>query len=765
MVTTSAILLMAVWNNNVENIHNTLNSRLDLAHATMMRQIDKQKDKLMLNVHNLSNNPKFINALTNGNETEISEAMESAKSFLKANMLTLLDENDKIQSSTDSLIFSIPQEQLSKMALLARETGVTAEIRQIGSQLYYTLYVPTKSLDDAKLIIITYVVNKRFVEGIKALINAEVSFITGLESNYVLSTLPADKVSHMSLKNSLIDDDSGFAWKLAPLWSKQHYFSKNYDISEFQNPIINTIYLSLNAETVTQDFLKLQLTISLIALSAVGVALIAGRLLSKDITKPIEVVAEHASQISKGEYSQPISMDTCSIELEKMIHAFNAMQNSVQEREREIVQTAQTDPLTGLHTRTYVKELLKEKYLGIRYFQAIGINIFGFRGINDVFGYHCGDLCLQELANRVKKLGGETARLTGGEILWLPDTVKTQDELIAIKRTFDVPVNYKEFKVPLKTAVGIVDCQTSTTNPEDLFKRLNIIIDEAQISRKLFLSFDDSIERKYLRRLSIISNLKKALFEDSEELALVYQPKLDLINNSIHQAEALIRWNNPALGFVAPDEFIGIAEQAGFVSVVTKWVLKRAVRDVLAFKAHGIDINVAVNISPEDVMDNEFVPYIQQLLDESQLDCEAISFELTESVIVKEPQKAIERIQILRDAGFKIAVDDFGTGYSSLSYLTQLPIDLLKIDRCFVRNLAKETGDQAICQTVIELASKFELEVVAEGIEDVESLTLLKSWGCHWGQGYYINRPVPAKEFVRWVKEYQANNLSQDANV
>ncbi|MFT5541624.1 MAG: diguanylate cyclase (GGDEF)-like protein [Glaciecola sp.] len=224
-----------------------------------------------------------------------------------------------------------------------------------------------------------------------------------------------------------------------------------------------------------------------------------------------------------------------------MSRAFDTMQDSIQDREQKVIYQARHDVLTTLYNRNHAEVLLTERFNSKVTFQAIGINIYGFRGVNDTFGYHNGDLCLYELAQRVIALGGLSARLTGGELLWVPDKILSAEELIIVKEKLDGDVMADDLSIPMTLAIGVINCPPDTHSPSELFRRMNIVIDEAQITRHFILNFSQELEEKYTRRLSIITELKKELFNTQGELALFYQPKFNLVDKEVTAVEALIR--------------------------------------------------------------------------------------------------------------------------------------------------------------------------------------------------------------------------------
>jgi EAL domain-containing protein (putative c-di-GMP-specific phosphodiesterase class I) len=267
------------------------------------------------------------------------------------------------------------------------------------------------------------------------------------------------------------------------------------------------------------------------------------------------------------------------------------------------------------------------------------------------------------------------------------------------------------------------------------------------------LPFNSELEERYSRRLSIITELKNTLEHAREELSLNYQPKLDLKNGKVTHVEALIRWTNARLGFVSPEDFIAVAEQAGFIENITSWVVNRAIDDAARFREANIDVSVAINLSAKDIMSPALLPKILALLKAKNLHAECLSFEITEGDLVRDHDKAITHLKAFRNEGFEIAIDDFGTGYSSMAYLQNLPVNTLKVDKSFVLKLHQQDGDQKIVKTVISLAHSFDMNVVAEGVENVEALILLAEWGCELAQGYYICKPTTADKLITWYND------------
>ena len=239
----------------------------------------------------------------------------------------------------------------------------------------------------------------------------------------------------------------------------------------------------------------------------------------------------------------------------------------------------------------------------------------------------------------------------------------------------------------------------------------------------------------------------------SRQMYLVYQPKINISTGQIHSVEALIRWNHPSKGFIPPSDFIPVAEHSNLIENITDFVLKQAILQLNLWQRSGIFVNIAVNISSHNLLQPNFVNNVLKLLNEKELTEESLEVEITEGALINDFQYVLEGLNRLKDANIKISLDDFGTGYSSLQYLQKLPIDFLKIDQSFVRNLSSNKESREIVKTVVDLAHSINLKAIAEGIENAEDYEYLKSINCDLGQGYYMAKPLTSNAFISWYSE------------
>jgi EAL domain-containing protein (putative c-di-GMP-specific phosphodiesterase class I) len=267
-----------------------------------------------------------------------------------------------------------------------------------------------------------------------------------------------------------------------------------------------------------------------------------------------------------------------------------------------------------------------------------------------------------------------------------------------------------------------------------------------------FQFFTDNLQACTLERLQLENQLRKAIEEG--QLEVFYQPKLCLADNSLNAAEALVRWRHPQQGLVPPGDFIGLAEETGLIAPIGEFVLRQACMQARDWQREGLaDIRVSVNLSMHQLRQGNLVSLVRQVLQETGLPASLLELELTESHLLENVENVIATFHQLRQIGVRLAIDDFGTGYSSLSYLKRFPVDCVKIDQTFIRDLSAGSEDAAITRAIIAMAHSLELKVVAEGVETQEQLSFLRSQHCDEIQGYLISRPVEAPQFVRLLKE------------
>jgi diguanylate cyclase (GGDEF)-like protein/PAS domain S-box-containing protein len=419
---------------------------------------------------------------------------------------------------------------------------------------------------------------------------------------------------------------------------------------------------------------------------------------------------------------------------------------------------AQHDSLTDLPNRVLLNDRLQEAItLSGRYQRKLAIlflDLDHFKHINDSLGHLVGDLLLQSVARRlftcvrssdtVGRQGGDEFVIVLWEVRQAEDAGVTASKILEALRK---PHYINEHELYITASIGVVTYPDDGEDVEALMKKADSAMYHAKESgRDSFQFFRSEMSVKAMERQSLEASLHQAI--ERQELVLHYQPKLNLVSGEISGVEALIRWRHPQLGLIPPGRFIAVAEDCGLMIPIGQWVLREACRQARAWQRAGLaPLRVAVNVSAVELRVPDFVSGVRDILQETGLEPRYLELELTETALIDDSRSVSDMLRELKDIGVLLALDDFGTGYSSLTHLKRFPIDALKIDRAFVRELATDEDAASIVSAVIGMGKNLHMQVVAEGVETQQQLELLQQRGCPQGQGYYFSRPVPAEEF------------------
>lgn len=430
--------------------------------------------------------------------------------------------------------------------------------------------------------------------------------------------------------------------------------------------------------------------------------------------------------------------------------------------EQQIYHLAYHDTLTDLPNRRLFMSKLAEtiRTLGKQDKLAIFfIDLDRFKYVNDKMGHDAGDYILLEAAQRIKQTLRSTdliARLGGDEFaVMLPDVndgEMVQSIAERIQQKLKQPIHVPGEQFNISCSIGISIYPENGKNADDLLKRADTALYTVKENGKNgFALFRDEMEKKSLERIMLENELRRAVKE--EQFYLEYQPKLDLSNKEIAGMEALVRWSHPEIGVIPPNKFIPIAEETGLIIPLGEWVLREACRQNKKWQELGYPpLPVSVNVSVRQFEEGDLLGTIEQVLEETRLDPEWLEIEVTETVFA-DLDDAAGILQMIRNYGVKVSVDDFGTGYNSFSYIKQLPIDTVKIDSSFVRDLENSEESKAIIEAILLLAKTLEINVVAEGVESKNHLSFLAKEGCDQGQGYLFSKPVSSDVFERYLKD------------
>ena len=453
-----------------------------------------------------------------------------------------------------------------------------------------------------------------------------------------------------------------------------------------------------------------------------------------------------------------------------------ALVRDISERKRlenKIQYQATHDGLTGLPNRHLLRQHLQSSIASAINSEhpvwVVFVDLDRFKNINDSLGHKVGDLFLKSIADRLQKEMRKTdivARLGGDEfVVILPGGVNDKLTTATVQRimeTVSTPVLIEGRELSLSCSIGVAVYPNDGVTPEVLIERADIAMYRAkETGRDNFQFFTSAMNEHLLERLRFESDLRSAIV--SNEFLLHYQPQVDLRSGKVVGMEALIRWRHPELGMVAPNRFIGVAEETGLIGPIGDWVIRTACAQNMEWQRAGYGpLRVAVNLSAHQFRQPDLVKSIAAVLQENNMEAHHLEIELTETLVMHDVENAIGVLRDLKALGVKLSIDDFGTGYSSLSYLRRFPIDVLKIDQSFVRDIALDSDDAVIVTSIISLAHSLRLDVIAEGVETVEQLAYLRRHGCDEMQGYYFSKPVAAVEFGQLLQQKKCLSLEMD---
>jgi diguanylate cyclase (GGDEF)-like protein len=510
----------------------------------------------------------------------------------------------------------------------------------------------------------------------------------------------------------------------------------------------------------------------LLALLSLGIFLPLAALIVGRALKPVQTLTEAARLASSKNLDMRIDVKSGD-ELEVLANAFNRMFARLDGNLKRIHRLAYVDMVTELpnrerfrkETERVARKALEDGTTG----SVLFLDLDRFKRVNDSLGIGEGDRMLEMVARRLSEvvrgcdLASNTisepslvARLGGDEFtVLLPkiedgaDAARVANKLVdAIRLPFEISGH----QVFLGVSIGVAVFPQDGADPETLMRHADLAMAHAKRAGGSAVQFfEPSMNQSAFERLVLENELRDAVTQD--QLVVFYQPKVLMENSEVAGAEALVRWQHPTAGLLSPGAFIEAAEECGLIGEIGDWVLRAACREAAAWRANGLEIPVAVNVSAMQFEREGFSESVLEALEEANLPPHLLELELTESIAMENPERVIEQVQPLRDRGVQFAIDDFGTGHSSLAYLTRMPFDVFKIDQSFVRDMATDTHARIVVETILAMAKALKLETVAEGVETAEQLSMLRAQGATLAQGFFFARPMPVTDFVEFASD------------
>lgn len=423
---------------------------------------------------------------------------------------------------------------------------------------------------------------------------------------------------------------------------------------------------------------------------------------------------------------------------------------------------AMHDTLTGLPNRTLLRDCVVQA-LAISQREdtrlaLLLMDLNEFKEVNNTLGHSAGDRLLEQVAARLRgvvRAPGTVARLGGDEFAILLPQGASAESATALARevlhVLEAPFTLEAITLGIQASIGITLSPEHGNNVDALMQRADIAMYAAKSDKSGVVVYSPGLDQFSPQRLVLMGELRQAI--ENNELVLHYQPKVDVKTGHITEVEALVRWEHPGRGLMEPDDFVPLAERTGLIQPLTQWVLNEALRQCAAWNQHGLDLGVCVNLSMSTLLDSKLADSIAGLLAAHSVAPGRLVLEITESMLMSDPPRALQMLTRLAVIGMRFSIDDFGVGYSSLHYLSRLPVSEIKIDQSFVVGMIDNDKDAMIVRATIDLGHNLGLRVVAEGVETEEIFERLKALGCDAVQGHHICYPLSEKYFSSWVKQ------------
>ncbi len=747
----------------------------------LQRLLDNNIDTAKAYGQTLGRDETIGGALVDGDEATIASVLANLKTRVHASKVAFLDLDFKARAASwregaTDLAAAVP-----RLKPLDRDPRIRSGIVLMGGKPFQAVLVQLYAPRAVGWALMAFPLDESLLHDVKRLAGLDLTLLVRStpRSPWVVDMTSLDALS----ANELAEQ----AWDLAdPTPAMVSVPSQGDEIGAHavvlggdhgDSSVVALVSVSLGEAARLPSDLRLALIV--ITLLAIGVFGAGSVITARRVTTPLRGLADAAERLGAGDYVTPMRGLTRSDEIGALSVSFERMRNNVAENQAQILRLAYWDTLTALPNRARFREAAGQAVrdaADARLADGAGasvailmLDLNRFKHVNDVLGYNAGDQVLVGIAERLSRAlardGDVVARLNGDEfgiLLRNTDAEQAQAMALRIEQSLEQPLVLGDHRVDMGAGIGVACWPQHADDADTLLVRAEMAMYEAKRRSNGPVTYDPSIDATSAQTLTLISELRQAV--ERNELRLYLQPKLALDDRRVVGAEALVRWQHPQRGLVPPMQFIPFAEQTGFIRTLTMWVFEEAARHWLALADEGLQLRLSVNLSTRDLLDLDLPQKFAALLARHAVPAAAFCLEITESAIMDDPQRALATLDALSAMGFKLSIDDFGTGYSSLAYLKRLPVDELKIDQSFVRNMTTDRDDAMIVRSTIDLAHNLGILVVAEGVETAEAWDLLRELKCDQAQGYHMGRPMPVSDFSAWSTSWGMRRQAGDTD-
>ncbi|WP_241242424.1 EAL domain-containing protein [Thalassotalea sp. G2M2-11] len=736
-------------------IDNQIENQMYFAENVIRQNLSSQEKVLITAARVLAADFGFKQAVATRDKNTINSVLNNHGKRINADLMVLLDTEGRVITSGSFQSFS--DKVLEQNINLLPLKGVHGQVVNIQNKVFQIIVVPVKAPRLIAYSIIGFEFDHQALLELKELASVDVTFV---KNKQIISSTFTEPTTVEGLLTSKQARTEKLLFTSVDFFHKQVALGDSFKVSAI---------LSASLVAIHNDFIQLISSILIISILVIVIAVALSKLLHRGVTIPLNLLSNLTKKISAGNLSVPKLKDEMPTEFFELYQGFSVMGTAIEHREQEIKYQAERDLLTGLYNRHTMHRVIAdylEKHIEL---VLITFNIKGFKVLNDTIGVANGDAILKEIARRTTRyidsitvtppLEVIAARVNSDEfMIAIPITQSDEIEnyIELLQDELDRQFWLDDIRLNLSLYFGVANSIEHSADGERLMRRATMAAVSAFKEQKVLRFYQQGEDEQYLYKLKLIEELKAALESEQSPMFMNYQPKLNLQTGKVDKLEALIRWVNKDGEFVNPELFVSLAENAGLIVPLTRWVIAQVLKQIAQWQEQGYFFNVSINLSAQDIQHEGFIEYLIEQISRFNVNSEQVTLELTERDLADNEELVAARLTHLKSIGFKVSVDDYGIGQSSLAKLKNLPVDELKIDKCFILTLDQCEQDQDIVASTISLGHKLGLNVVAEGVENLASLDLLRQFNCDYAQGYYLSKPITAEQLVIWYQEYDS---------
>lgn len=756
LIISQAITLFATSQTAASEVRKSAYDQLRVSTQVVSNFIDTRDAQIKSSLQVLVSDFALKSVIATGDQASIQSALENHRARVEATFARYKPLDDNIEIRVDNT--RIKTEDLYAEAALD-ESVLQLPLLHLEQNTYQVYAAEVRAPTTIGYVLFGFRVDEGLVSTLQDLSGMEISILSLannrpriIASSRAPSTAEANQIAQQGETSTITAlQDPGLGQWLT--------FSQR--LSNSDPNVLVTTQLSLQAAMA--PYIAAKHTLTWVGVGVTLIAAMFGLWFSASVSNPLRRLAQASQRMRDGYYDSRIP-NLSNDELGELAESFNALQIAIEEREASILHSSRHNPLTDLPNYAYALAQLsltlehaREENLEVAVAQ---IRLERLREIESSFGHEVSDRFVEVITRAMAAIVSEhdgflahTATDEFAAVFLDCNEVCGQAHIEKLMALVANGVAVDNARLRSSATAGLACFPKHAEQPEALLRYAAIACQDAVNERVTSSVYAEGREDKFNKHMQMMNDLPGAIANNA--LFNVYQPKVTLLSGQVSTVEALVRWIHPDLGFLNPDEFISIAEESGTITELTYAVLRQAISDMEKWANAGHRVDVAVNLSTRDLLQEDFCDNVLNILATSDAAADRLVLEVTESSMMEQPDKAVAALTQLRDSGIKIAMDDFGTGHSSLAQLRDMPIDQLKIDRAFVQTLKDEPLNQQIVANTIELAHSMELNVVAEGVEDPFAMHFLTALACEYAQGYFISKPIPSDELLTWLAEYE----------